>query len=80
MSDYLTTYPCGPSVFCMWSTGTVTGRGKELKNQLVKELQTVFDYKETRTTPYRPRGNSALERIHSTMHNMSAVYCVVAPH
>ena len=52
--------------------------GKEFENQLVKELQTVFGYKKTRTTPYRPQGNSVLERVHSTMHNMLAMYCDVA--
>ena len=53
-------------------------QGTEFENQLVRELQTVFGYKKTRTTPYRPRGNSVLERVHSTMHNMLAMYCDVA--
>ena len=30
--------------------------GKEFENQLVQELQTVFDCKKTHTTPYRPQG------------------------
>ena len=38
-------------------------QGKEFENQLVKELQTVFGYKKTRTTPYRPQGNPILERV-----------------
>ena len=29
-------------------------QGKEFQNQLVKELQSVFDYKKTRTAVYRP--------------------------
>ena len=33
-------------------------RENEFENQLVKELQNVFGYKKTRTTPYRPQGNS----------------------
>ena len=53
-------------------------QGTEFENQLVRELQTVFGYKKTRTTPYRPQGNSVLERVHSTMHNMLAMYCDVA--
>ena len=52
--------------------------GKEFENQFVKELQTVFGDKKTRTTPYRPQRNSVLERVHSTMHNMLAMYCDVA--
>ena len=44
--------------------------GKEFENQLVKELQTLSGYKKNCTTPYRPQGNSVLERVHSTMHNM----------
>ena len=52
--------------------------GKYFESQLVKELQTVFGYKKTRTTPYRPQGNSILERVHSTMYNMLAMYCDVA--
>lgn len=52
-------------------------QGTEFENQLVKELQSVFGYKKTRTTPYRPQGNSVLERVHSTMHNMLAMYCDV---
>ena len=38
----------------------------------------MFGYKKTRTTPYRPQGNSVLGRVHSTMHNMLAMYCEVA--
>ena len=37
-----------------------------------------FSVQETRTTPYRPQGNSILERVHSTMHNMLAMHCDVA--
>ena len=51
---------------------------KIFENHLVKELQTVFGYEKTRTAPYRPQGNSILERVHSTMHNMLAMFCEVA--
>ena len=44
----------------------------EFENELVRELQSVFGFKKTRTLPYRPQGNSVLERVHSTMHNMLA--------
>ena len=53
-------------------------QGREFENQLVKELQTVFGYKKTRTAAYRPQGNSVLERVHSTVHNMLAMYSNLA--
>ena len=53
-------------------------QGKEFENQLVKELQSVFGYKKTRTAAYRPQGNSVLERVHSTVHNMLAMYSNLA--
>ena len=37
-------------------------------------MQSVFGFKKTRTSAYRPHGNSVLERVHSTMHNMLAIY------
>jgi len=49
-------------------------QGTEFENQLVKELQSVFGYKKTRTAAFRPQGNSVLERVHSTVHNMLAMY------
>ena len=49
-------------------------QGKEFENELVKELQSVFGYKKTRTAAFRPQGNSVLERTHSTVHNMLAMY------
>ena len=48
--------------------------GCEFENELVKELQSVFGFKKTRTSAYRPLGNSVLECVHSTMHNMLAMY------
>ena len=48
-------------------------QGKEFENELVKELQSVFGYKKTRTAAFRPQGNSVLERVHSTVHNMLAM-------
>ena len=53
-------------------------QGKEFQNQLVKYFQSVFGYKETRTAAYRPQGNSVLERVHSTVHNMLAIYSNLA--
>ena len=47
-------------------------QGPEFENDLVRELQYVFGFKKTRTLPYRPQGNSVLESVHSTMHNMLA--------
>ena len=47
-------------------------QGPEFENDLVRELQHVFGFKKTRTLPYRPQGNSVLERVHLIMHNMLA--------
>ena len=47
---------------------------KELDNVLVKELTSVFGYKKTSTTAFRPQGKSVYERVHSTVHNMLAMY------
>ena len=41
-------------------------------------MQSVFGYKKTRTVAYRPQGNSVLERVHSTVHNMLAMYSNLA--
>ena len=41
---------------------------------MVKELQSVVGYKKTRTAAFRPQGNSVLERVHSTVYNMLAMY------
>ena len=49
-------------------------QGKEFETELVKELQSVFGYKKTPTAAFRPQGNSVLERVHSTAHNMLAMY------
>ena len=49
-------------------------QGKEFENELVKELELVFGYKKTRTAAFRPQGNSVLERVHSTIHKMLALY------
>ena len=51
-----------------------SNQGTEFENELVTELQSVFGFKKTRTSAYRPQGNSVLERVHSTMHNMLAMY------
>lgn len=49
--------------------------GPEFENKVIEELQSVFGYKKTRTTPYRPQGNSVFERVHSTLCDMlSAMY------
>ena len=48
-------------------------QGNEFENELVKEMQAVFCFKKTRTSAYRPQGNSVL-RVHSTLPNMLAIY------
>ena len=44
----------------------------------MKQLQDVFGYKKTKTTPYRPQGNSVSERMHSTLHAMISMYSNIA--
>ena len=46
----------------------------EFENDLVKQLQKGLGYKKTRAAAYRPQGNSVLERLPSTVHNMVAMY------
>ena len=41
-------------------------------------MQSVFGYKKTRTAAYRPQENSVLERVHSTVHNVLAMYSNLA--
>ena len=53
-------------------------QGPEFKNKVVKQLQDVFGYKKTKTTPHRPQGNSVSERMHSTLHAMLSMYSNVA--
>lgn len=42
----------------------------EFENEINHQLQFVLGYDETKTTPYRPQGNSISERLHSTLHAM----------
>ena len=49
-------------------------QGKEFDNELVKELQSDFGYRKTRTATLRPQGNSVLERVHSTVHNICKLF------
>ena len=44
----------------------------------MKQLQDVFGYKKTITTPYYPQGNSVSERMHSTLHAMLSMYSNIA--
>ena len=49
-------------------------QGPEFENKVIHQLQTILGYVKTRTTPYRPQGNSVSERVHSTMHAMLAMH------
>ena len=40
----------------------------------MKQLQDVFGYKKTKTTPYRTQGNSVSERMRSSLHAMLSMY------
>ena len=53
-------------------------QGPEFENKVVKQLQNVFGYEKTKTTPYRPQGNSVSERMHSTLHAMLSMYSNIA--
>ena len=44
----------------------------------VKQLQDVFSYNKTKTTPYRPQGNSVSERMNSTLYAMFLMYSDIA--
>ena len=46
----------------------------EFENKIVGQLYDVFGYKKTKTTPYRPQGNSVSKRMHSTLHAMLSMY------
>ena len=65
-----------PSVFSVPET-LHSDLGSEFENELVKELQSVFGFKKTHTSAYHPQSISLLERVHSTMHNMLAMYANV---
>ena len=49
-------------------------QGPEFENQVIYQLQQILEYKKTRTTPYRPQGNSVSERVHATIHSMLAMH------
>ena len=49
-------------------------QGKKFENELVKELPSVFGYKKTRTAAFRLQENFVLEHVHSTVHNILAMY------
>ena len=49
-------------------------QGPEFQNSVVDQLQQILNYKKTRTSPYRPQGNSVSGRVHSTMHAMLAMH------
>ena len=50
----------------------------KVENKVVKQLQDVFGYKKTKTTPYRPQVNSVSERMRPTLHDMLSVYSNIA--
>lgn len=52
-------------------------QGPEFENKIIYQMQQILGYKKTRTTPYRPQGNSVSERVHSTMHNMLAMHSAI---
>ena len=49
-------------------------RGLEFENEVISQIQSIHGHKKTRTTPYRPQGNSVSERVHSRMHAMLAMH------
>ena len=53
-------------------------QGPDFKNKIVRQLKDGFGYKKTKTTPYRPQGNSVSERTHSTLYAMLPMYSNIA--
>ena len=53
-------------------------QGPEFKNKVVKQLQDIFGYRKTKTTPYRPQGNSVSEGMHSILHAMLSMCSNIA--
>ena len=53
-------------------------QGPEFKNNVVKQLQDVSGYTKTKTTPYRPQGNSVSKSMHPTIHAMLSMYSNIA--
>ena len=49
-------------------------QGPYFENKDVKQLHDVFGCKKTKTTPYRPQGNSVREHMCSTLHTMRLMY------
>ena len=52
-------------------------QGLDIENKVMYQLQQLPGYKKTRTTPYRPQGNSVSERVHSTMHSMLVMHSAI---
>ena len=54
-----------------------SNQGPEYENNVIYQLQQILGWKNIRTTPYRPQGNSVSERMHSTMPSMLAMHSAV---
>ena len=52
-------------------------QGAEFENKVVHELKKTVGNKQTRTTPYRPQGVSASERVHPTMNSKPAMHTAI---
>ena len=52
-------------------------KGPEFEHKVINQLQLILGYKKTRTTPYRPQGNTVSERLHSIMHSMLAMHSTI---
>ena len=51
--------------------------GREFENCVIHQLQKILKFDKTRTTPFRPQGNSVSERVHSNLHAMLAMHSSV---
>lgn len=48
-----------------------THQGRNFESYLLKEVCSLLDVKETRSTPYRPSSNGLIERLNLTLENMT---------